>query len=180
MLNTLVVNFYGGPGVSKSTMAAGVYSALKWRHRNVELVGEFAKDLTWEERHKTLKDQIYILGEQYHRIFRLLGQVDAIITDSPIILSPIYDSEKRPLLKELAHNEHKKMWTYDVFLTRVKPYNPKGRNQSEAEAKELDKVIATMLEDNLIPYETFPGSEEGQAKIVEKIILLLDQHDRRA
>ena len=39
-----MVNFYAGPGSGKSTMAAAIFSRLKWKDVNCELVTEFAKD----------------------------------------------------------------------------------------------------------------------------------------
>jgi hypothetical protein len=170
---TLVVNLYGGPGSGKSTTAAGVFFELKSQGVNAELVAEFAKDLTWEKRHHTLEDQIYVFGKQYHRIFRLLGKVDVIVTDSPILLSPIYDSQKRKSLKSLVIEEHDKMWTYNAFLKRKKAYNPKGRNQTEDEAKAIDRTILNMLDGCNVAYETFDGTPSGKEALVKKINLML-------
>jgi hypothetical protein len=170
---TLLVNLYGGPGSGKSTTAAGVFFDLKNAGINTELAAEFAKDLTWEKRHHTLEDQIYIFGKQYHRIFRLWGKVDVIVTDSPILLTPIYDIEKRPTLKKLVMEEHEKLWTYNVFLKRKKGYNPKGRNQTEAEAKKIDFTILDMLNDCNVAYEVCEGNDKGKNEIVDKVKLML-------
>jgi len=132
--STLVVCLYGGPGSGKSTMSAGIFFELKTRGINCELVSEFCKDLTWEERHDTIRDQIYIFGKQFHRLFRLLGKVDVIITDSPILLTPVYDGEHRRSLRNLVVEEHRKMWTYNVFIKRKKTFNPKGRKQNEEDS----------------------------------------------
>ncbi len=55
-----VVNLFGGPSAGKSTTAAGVFALLKLHDLRSELVTEFAKDLTWEKREKTLNNQYYI------------------------------------------------------------------------------------------------------------------------
>jgi hypothetical protein len=174
---TLVVNFFAGPGAGKSTTAAGVFCDLQTRGVNCEIAAEFAKDLVWEERFTTFKDQIYLFGKQYHRIFRLLGQVDVVLTDSPILLSPIYDAEKRASLEQLVIEEHRKMWTYNVFLTRKKPFNAKGRNQNLEESKQLDCLIADLLYKHGVPFETFDGTPEGREAIVKKILILLAWKD---
>jgi len=176
---TLVVNLLGGPGCNKSTSAAGIFNALKYKGINCELAAEFAKDLTWEERQETLKDQIYVFGKQYHRIYRLLDKVDVIITDSPILLSPMYDSSKRKTLLDLVISEHNSWWTYNVFLKRVKLYNPKGRNQTEAEAKVIDSKVLDFLMDNSIPFETANGNKFGEEKIVSKILMLLKYNENK-
>lgn len=147
MTETLVVNLYGGPGTGKSTTAAALFAELKNRGRNVELVPEFAKDLVWEGRTRVLENQLYILGKQMHRVWRLRGQVEAVITDSPILLALFYASGWKAL-HEMALDVHSQWRTIDIFLTRdpERPYNPKGRTQTEDEAKDVDVGLRTMLD----------------------------------
>ncbi len=38
---------------------------------NCEMALEFAKDKVWEESFKTMDDEIYIFGKQFHKIWRL-------------------------------------------------------------------------------------------------------------
>ena len=168
--NTLVVNLFSGPGAGKSTAAAGIFSNLKCRSIECELVQEFAKDLVWEKRHFTFNNQIYIFGEQHHRVFKLIGQVDVIITDSPTVLGVIYDSEKRSSLETLIIEEFKKLNSYNVFLRRYKSYNPNGRNQTEKEAVTVDEQILTVLNKHDIPFELGTGSKDGIEIISNKIV----------
>ena len=55
---------------------------MKWKEYNVELVTEYAKELTWEKRYDILNDQLYVLSKQNRKLIRLKDQVDWIITDS--------------------------------------------------------------------------------------------------
>lgn len=169
----LVVNLFAGPGSGKSTTAAGVFFELKSRGINCELATEFAKDLVWEERHKAINNQIYIFAKQHHRITRLLNEVDVIITDSPLLLTHVYDTQSNYLLRNLATYEHNKLWTFNVFVKRQKEFNPKGRIQTYEEARKLDRTIANVLDDLEIPYEVYFGNAEGKDKIVDKILLML-------
>ena len=89
--NTLVINLIGGPGSGKSTCASGIFYQLKKLGVNCELALEFAKDKVWEEPIKKLDDQFYIFGKLYHKLFRLNDKVDVIITDSPLIISILYN-----------------------------------------------------------------------------------------
>ena len=92
---TLVVNLFSGPGAGKSTIAAELFAKLKWEGIDCELVTEFAKELVWEQRHDTFRNQIYIFGKQHQMVFRVLGKVDVVVTDSPFILSAVYDEYNR-------------------------------------------------------------------------------------
>ena len=170
---TLVVNLLGGPGTGKSSLRAGVFYDLKFRGIDCEEAPEYAKDLVWSKSQFTLGNQIKVFGEQHDRIFRLLGQVEVVITDSPLLLTPIYDTRESDTLRTLAMEEFNSMWNYTVFLKRCKPYNPNGRNQDEDGAVEIDRRIADFLLDNQIPFETTKGLAEGKDYIVKKVLMLL-------
>ncbi len=174
MNNTLVLNLFGGPGTGKSTTATGVFHELKHLDIECELAYEKAKEYVYEERHKIFTDQIYMFAKQFHQIFRLMGKVDVIVTDSPILLTPIYDFEKRESLEKLVIDEHKKMWSYNVFLKRVKKYNPNGRNQTEPEAQKIDLEILDLLDKHQIPYETVTADRLAKDHIVKKIQMLIN------
>ena len=175
-LKTLVVNLLGGPGCGKSSVRAGVFHDLKFSGIECEEAAEYAKDLTWAKNQFTLQNQIHVFGEQHNRIFRLLNQVEVIITDSSLLLTPIYDKRTNDTLRRLALEEYNSMWNYTVLLIREKPYNPNGRNQDENGAKEIDIKIADFLLDNKIPFETASGSPSGKDKIVRKVMMLLNKN----
>jgi hypothetical protein len=170
---TLVVNLLGGPGTGKSSIRAGIFHDLKFQGIDCEEAPEAAKDFVWEKRKLTFGNQVFLFGQQHMRIWRLLGQVEVIITDSPLLLTPIYDTAKSPTLRNLALEEFNSMWNYVVFLKRCKPYNPNGRNQNEDEARVIDQKIADYLLDNGIPFETAKGTDTGKNYIVQKILTLL-------
>lgn len=170
---TLIVNLFAGPGSGKSTTAAGIFFELKSRGINCEIATEFVKDLVWEQRHKAINNQIYIFAKQHHRITRLIGEVDVVITDSPLLLTLVYDKNKNPELKNLAKLEHDNLWTYNCFIKRNKEYNPKGRWQTFDEARDLDRSIATMLDQQNVPYQVYFGNNDGKDRIVNNILKIL-------
>ena len=88
---TIVVNLYGQPSCGKSTGAAYIFSQLKMRGIDTELVTETAKDIVWEHNDTALTNQLYILGLHSQRFWRLRNQVRVIVTDSPILLTEIYN-----------------------------------------------------------------------------------------
>jgi len=170
MNKPIVVNFYGGPGTGKSTMAAAVFAEFKSEGINCELVTEYAKKKVWEEAYKVFECQFYVSANQVYNMFSVAKHVDLIITDSPIILGAAYTNGDI-LLNSLIAREHKKYNNVDIFLTRTKAYNPKGRYQTEDEAKEKDKLIKEILEQNQIKYVEYEGDKKSIPNIVEYIKL---------
>jgi len=83
---SLIVNFFGGPGIGKSTQSAHLFTKMKKNHMDVELTFEFPKIVAWEENYSAIRDQFYITANQHRNISRLYGKVKYIIVDSPIIL----------------------------------------------------------------------------------------------
>lgn len=151
---------FAGPGTGKSTTAAGAFHLLKRAGVNCEIVHEYAKDLTWERRSKALQFQPYVMGKQAYHIYRLLGEVDAIVTDSPILLGQIYkgDGYTPGFARHLT--ELFNSWnTLNVFLERDPlhhPYNPSGRNQTEEEATAIDEQILDLLWFNQVTFFKVP------------------------
>lgn len=152
-----IINLFAGPGTGKTTVSADVFSALKKKHINCELVPEYAKDLTWQESYKVLQNQFYVWGKQHQRIFRLKDKVDVVVTDSPFLLSIVYDTlfrtklnkPKNTLFHQLIYQEYNEFKNLNFFLKRdsTLPYIEHGRNQKLEEAKELDNHILTMLQE---------------------------------
>jgi len=171
--DTLVVNLFGGPGVGKSTTAAGIFMLLKLHDMECELIPEYAKDLVWEERHKTFEDQQYLFAKQHHRLWRVAGKVDVAVMDCPLMLSPIYGERYK------ATNEYfntnvvdvvSKFNNYNILLTRTKKYNPNGRNETEDQAMEVDKAIRHTLNSYRMEWQEVPGNFEGINQITRAIL----------
>lgn len=148
-----VINIWGGPGAGKSTTAAAVFYEMKKRRIEVELVTEYAKDMTWEGRHNILQDQLYIIAKQNRRITRLAGKVDWVITDSPLPLGLIYQppdyyANFEPFLMEVWNSYE----NHNVLLGRDFEYQPNGRNQTAEEAIGVDNTIVDFLNSRKITY----------------------------
>ena len=92
-LPTVCINLTGSPGSGKSTLAAYIFARLKMLDVNCELVTEFAKDKVWENNDTALANQVYIFAKQYYRLSRCADKVDVIVTDSPLVLTPLYNRE---------------------------------------------------------------------------------------
>lgn len=154
-------------------MAAHIFAELKWIGINCELVTEYAKDVVWAENYKTLENQIYVFGKQQRRIQVLLDKVDVIITDSPFIMGISYMKEEATPLKDLIVYEFKKLNSLNLFVKRLKTYNPSGRMQTFEEAKEKDTQIKNLLEIHQVPFEDIEGKKESVENVVNKILDLI-------
>jgi hypothetical protein len=165
----IVVNLFAGPGVGKSTTAARIFAELKMHGVNCEMALEFAKDKVWEESFKTMDDQIYIFGKQFHKIWRLKDKVDVIICDSPLPISIVYDKENSEALHTLIMEQFNKFDNYNVLLTRSGEYQKEGRVQTEEEAKGVDEMVKKVLKDYNIVHRVMP-IDGAAMKITERIL----------
>lgn len=180
-MNTIIVNLIGAPGTGKSTIASQLFAKMKWEGMDVELVSEYAKELVWEERTETIKNEVYLFAKQHHRIFRLLGKVQFIITDRPLILSLLYNNvygDDSLQFKNLVLHEIKKMNNVNILLDRIKPYVTKGRNQTEEESKEFALKIKQMLDENHVHYSTMPASQEVATKLIGMCLHLKEEQSK--
>ena len=166
----IILNLFAGPGAGKSSLAADVFAELKWHGVNCEIVTEVAKELAWINDGRS-RDQLYIIGNQMERVDSLLGKVDVIVTDSPVMMALAYCPP------ELYHGlkSHLEEWTskYDNFNVRVirtKPYNPLGRFQDEAAAKKLDNIIADLP---VFIDRVYPGEKMSTPAITQDILTKL-------
>lgn len=176
----LVVNLFGAPGAGKSTGAAYVFSKLKLAGINAELVTEFAKDKVWEESKAVFQNQAYIFGKQYFRISRLQDKVDVVITDSPLLLSSFYSSDQTlgmefdSLVTKVFNSYH----SMNVFINRVKPYNPAGRFQNETESDALVGKLKGFLNEHGISCRSYDGSVDGYDVLVHDILKEVKEYNK--
>lgn len=174
----IVINLFGAPGAGKSTGAAYIFSQLKLKGINAELITEFAKDKVWEENKEVFKNQAYIFGKQSFKMSRCKDKVDVIITDSPLFLSALYNTDE--VLGEDFNNVVLNVFNsydnFNVFIQRVKPYNPIGRNQTAEESDALALELKNKLQEKNIPYLCITGEQASYDSIIDEIMEVLN-HD---
>lgn len=138
-----VISVFAGPGAGKSTTAAALFARMKKERFNVELVAEYAKDLTWEQSFGKLSNQLHVLAEQNYRLARLEGKVEYAVTDSPLPLSLIYcKPEDAKWATDLVCHLWLEYANLPFILKRTSlPFQQLGRNQNFEEAKALDERI---------------------------------------
>lgn len=178
---SLIINFFGGPGIGKSTQASGLFTEMKKKHMDVEITYEFPKIIAWEENYLAIKDQFYITANQHRNISRLYNKVKYVIVDSPIILGLIYKDRYsvEPEYPAMFYDESfdifilnlfKKYESLNILLTRNDSvYDENGRFQDLKEAKEIDDDIRNRLITNNIPFLEFPVHDKTHVDIFKYI-----------
>lgn len=150
---TQVINLFGGSGLGKSTTAAGLFYEMKLRGIRCELVQEYVKKWAWEGTKVGPMDQAYIFGKQGKAESRLYGKVDYIITDSPLLLSPIYETfytgdsvvlESALKFLQKARCDQGVRHT-NLVLERNKPFDQRGRYETEEQARRVDTAVKEYL-----------------------------------
>lgn len=168
----IVINYFGAPGAGKSTGAALTFSELKRHGVSVELVTEFAKDKVYEETTEVWNHQQYIFGKQSFRLGRLKNKVDVVVTDSPLILSALYNND--PLLGEpfnqVVRNVFNSYTNVNYFVNRVKPYNPKGRHQTAEESDALAIEFKEKIAEYGIYFENIDGAFYDYKEVVAQTL----------
>lgn len=159
-----LINLFGGPGIGKSSIAAGIFYKLKKKHISCNNPYEFPKTLAWDNNIPAIKDQLYVFANQHRGIAQSYGKVDYIIIDSPILFSKIYHSyytEGYPAgfygdsFHKMILELHNKYNNINILLDRANGvHNDEERFQNYEESLMIDKLCKKVLEENSIPYHT--------------------------
>lgn len=178
---TKIINLFGGPGVGKSSIAAGLTYKLKKQHINCDNPYEFPKLLAWDENHSAIRDQLFVLANQHRGIVKSYGKVDFIILDSPILLSltykNYYKSTEYPAtlygdtFDKMVLDIYNQYNNINIVLERSEGnHNNMERYQNLNESIDLDNTIERSLLDNNLPYHKVKV-DGNTVKNIMKIIL---------
>jgi nicotinamide riboside kinase len=165
-MNTVIVNLFGGPGSGKSTLAAEVFAEFKKQGRSVELVREYVKDWAYRKEPITKYDKPYLVAKQLRAESCLYGKVEFVITDCPLFICSVYEEFYDPdsalvydFVEQLLSAQRKDGIRHVNLLVKrpAAAYDQVGRNETEAQAKEVDRLCVLMSFENgreLVPVRT--------------------------
>ncbi len=149
-INTIVVEFYGGPSIGKSEAMARLFSLLKQRHVSVEMAPEYAKKWAYEGKRIDGLDEFYVFGKQVGAEAALLGKVAVVVTDRPVLMSSIYtdlygsdkirsgvDVAVMAYMDETKLRGHRRV---AVLVPRRHAYDHSGRFEDLDQAVVVDEV----------------------------------------
>ena len=175
-----IINIFGGPGIGKSSIAAGITYKLKKNHISCDQPYQFPKLLAWDDNHSAIQDQLYVLANQHRGIVKSYGKVDYIVLDSPILLSLTYRNYyKGTEYPSSLYGESFDKMVLDTFnqydninivLDRADGvHNNDERYQNLEESKELDIVIENSLIENNIPFHKIKVNDDTVDDIMKLV-----------
>lgn len=173
---TVIVNLVGGPCSGKSTTAAGLFAHMKLNtDYKVEIVTEVIKDYVYDENKMAMQDQVLITANQNHRLFRLDGKVDFVISDASLLNGIIYNefyNDPNNISTELAKNLYDTYENVVFYLPRKPQYDAYGRTQTLEEAKQIDKLFIKKL--NELEIDFFNMTRHTHEELPREIADLLE------
>jgi hypothetical protein len=178
---TKIINLFGGPGIGKSSIAAGLTYKLKKQHITCDNPYEFPKLLAWDENHSAIRDQLFVLANQHRGIVKSYGKVDYIILDSPILLSlvykNVYKSNQYPAtlygdsFDKMVLDIYNQYENINILLDRGNGnHNESERYQNLEESRILDESIENVLIQNNIQYYRIKVNSNTVKNIVKNIL----------
>jgi hypothetical protein len=156
---SLRINFYGGPGVGKSALAATTFGWLRQNRFNAELVQEWIKSWVYLGRKPRSFDYVYTFANQLHAEDCLLqAGVNILVTDSPVYLQCMYalhqDVQSAEELLGIACLFEKRHPSVNFFVERPQfaVYEQSGRYEDLGQAIEMDCWIGDCLRRWDVPF----------------------------
>ncbi len=176
---TKVINFIGGPGSGKSTFAYRLMAHFKINGVSCEYTGEYAKEKVWDDHLKIFDNQLLVFAQQQHRLHRLLGKVDYIITDSPLVQFVYYleeftpeeekKSERFQAFKKLIWAEFHSFANINFFMKRPSEFSNEGRYQDPQKALAIDAAIMEVLKTGGVPFTLLYCESSGLEEVLNAI-----------
>lgn len=184
-MKTYVVNLLGGSGLGKSTAAALVFGELKMRKQHCELVREYVKELAWAGLGVGPFGQSIIYGRQLERESALYGKVDVIVTDSPLVLCPVYQSHyagrdtiKHCVFEDIKTAKEMGVTHLNFLLKRHKEFDPRGRYETEDVAKLIDRKVESFLIYHGIDYIPVDVPDQDRIKFIADTVIAIQTREK--
>lgn len=139
--------------------AINQYEKLAAKRIGTPMEEQYKQEL---ERHKAALEKL-----QNHRVQRLIGKVDVVVTDSPAILGAMYLKQPNAEFERSIISDFNKQHNFNLFINRGVTFQQTGRIHNLEESKAIDNKIKEFLDRNEIYYGTYKHSTIN--KVVENI-----------
>jgi len=178
-----LINLFGGPGIGKSGVAAGITYKMKKKHINVNNPYEFPKRLAWDNNIPAISDQLYVFANQHRGIAECYGKVDYIVIDSPILFSTIYHryyTKGYPaemygkVFHDMVIDLHRRYSSINILLERGETkHNDEERFQNYKQSVEIDDLCKKVLDETGSKYYSVKVNGDS----VKNIMKIIKKHD---
>lgn len=174
--STKIINFVGGPGSGKTAMCSLLFAELKMKGRCVEYIPEIAKTLVWTKEYDLLNNQHYVSMRQYELLKAVVGKVEYILTDGPLLHGIYYNRHNQDNFCDVVKVENmilKMMNEFDhIYIHVVKGdfhYEHAGRLQTEEESIIISMEILNILKSLHQPYIQIKSGKPALDEILRYI-----------
>lgn len=178
---TYLINMISGPGTGKTILSALLFAKLKLEGYVVEYVQEYAKHLVWTKNYELLNNQYYVTQTQFNLLKQMIGEVDFIITDGPLVHGLYYNKHNKDNICNIEKTEnyilncHNHFHNINIFLERGQyKYEQQGRIQTEDESKEIDVILKHMMKQNKIEYSVWKAENVIENNLENLVQFIID------
>lgn len=168
-----VINFFGAPGVGKTTKALGLTERLKIAGVDVEISLEIAKDFILEKNERGLIDQMYIVShhEKKQRICLDSKEVEMLVTDAPLLHCAYYAPENFAAgFKDLVIEMFNCYDNLNFFVNRNHQYTNQARVHNEDRSIIVNQKMKSFLINNNIPHIDINSTDELNDSVIPYIL----------
>ena len=161
---TQVINIIGGPGCDKSLYSSAIVLKLHLRQKTVETVPDVGKMLVWQRDTEALRNQYGVALHQYGMLEVLDGQVAFLVTEGALPQLLYYNAHYADNVCDVGKTRqqilawYKQFNNVNILVQRDldKPYIRSGRYQDEAQARQIDKDLRSLLVEEGITFTVLP------------------------
>lgn len=172
---TCLINLFGSSSAGKSSLMADLFNTLKLKGYSVEMCPEIIKQWAWDGIRPNKYDQYYLMGQEIKQQSRLLGKVEFVISDSPVMQNAFYNNylnnkdnlyePSRDYLNMVRLDGHKVL---DYMLIRNKPFETTGRYQTEEESDLIAEKLQQYLVERGVQYIVLKGKDHERVENILK------------
>lgn len=174
---TTLINLFGSSSAGKSSLMADLFYALKLEGKTVEMCPEIIKQWAWDGIKPNKYDQYFLMGQEIKQQSRLLGKVDYIISDSPVMQNSFYndylnfkDNLYQPTKDYLELMEGDGHIIQNFFLYRNKPFETQGRYQTAEESDRIAECLVNYLTEHNVKFHVVTGKDHERTNAVLKVL----------
>ena len=168
-----VINFFGSPGVGKTTATMELTSMLKKAQIDAEASLEFVKEYIHSNSEHLLAYQNYIFAQQERqlRIFKDSNEVELVVTDAPLLHSAFYAPDQYPVFfKELVFEIFQSYENVNFFINRKHTYSHQGRIHDEEKSDLMSRKLRAFLINHSIHFIEIDSTDNLRETVFEHLM----------